>query len=266
MALLQGYIEGMIQSDTGSDVTYTPILENGVASGKLTIGEEEFTIYSSKTEVTPIGSTGTKIATITIDGEDYDIYSQSGGSTVTASVVAYTNYERVTINVDGVNYIFDIPHKLSGLWDTEIYSATLQAGDVLTWDGEEEEWTNMPIPSSQLDYSTTEQNTGKKWIDGRPIYQKTFYGASANSGANLTLDSSFTDSLYDNVMMVNIRWGYTSGSNHFVIGSIFGGSSTAIFPNVYGNGLVLSNKTGVTATDIYITLEYTKVADLPPTP
>lgn len=28
--------------------------------------------------------------------------------------------------------------------------------------------------SSLLDYSTTEQNTGRKWIDGKPIYQKTF--------------------------------------------------------------------------------------------
>ena len=27
---------------------------------------------------------------------------------------------------------------------------------------------------SPIDYSTTEQNTGRKWIDGKPIYQRTF--------------------------------------------------------------------------------------------
>lgn len=27
---------------------------------------------------------------------------------------------------------------------------------------------------SPVDYSTTEQNTGRKWIDGKPIYQKTY--------------------------------------------------------------------------------------------
>lgn len=32
-----------------------------------------------------------------------------------------------------------------------------------------------------VDYSTTEQNTGLKWIDGKPIYQK-----SVNANINLT--------------------------------------------------------------------------------
>ena len=37
--------------------------------------------------------------------------------------------------------------------------------------------------ANPIDYSTTEQDTGRKWIDGKPIYQKTFslditYGSS----------------------------------------------------------------------------------------
>lgn len=50
---------------------------------------------------------------------------------------------------------------------------------------------NIGLPSvnptmifSDLDYSTEEQLTGKRWIDGKPIYQKTIYGTT--SGSNNT--------------------------------------------------------------------------------
>lgn len=34
-------------------------------------------------------------------------------------------------------------------------------------------WNKMDVPSGEVDYSTSEQDTGRKWIDGKPIYQKT---------------------------------------------------------------------------------------------
>lgn len=40
-------------------------------------------------------------------------------------------------------------------------------------------WNKMDAPAGGVDYSTTEQDTGKKWIDGRPIYQKTYTGVIA---------------------------------------------------------------------------------------
>ena len=270
MALLQGYVEGMIQSTGGgSDVTYTPILENGVESGILTIGEEEFKIYSSKTEVTPIGSTGTKIATITIDGTDYDIYSQSGGSTVTCTIVqnASAGFTTVNIFIDGVRYAFNVADRLEGLSHVEFDEDDLVDGDVLTWDGTEEKWTAKQVPPSGIiNYSTAEQNTGKKWIDGRPVYQKTIYQASINSNATLTIDENFTDSVYDHIWQTNISWEYTYQSNHFVVPQSFGGTGGNIFLNCRNTGLLMSNRVGVNATDVYITIEYTKVADIPPTP
>lgn len=36
---------------------------------------------------------------------------------------------------------------------------------------------NMPTPTGGIDYTTEEQDTGLKWIDGRPIYQKTITSA-----------------------------------------------------------------------------------------
>ncbi|MEE3334370.1 MAG: hypothetical protein VZR54_08930 [Ruminococcus sp.] len=35
-------------------------------------------------------------------------------------------------------------------------------------------WNKIDAPSGGVDYSTTEQNTGIKWIDGKDIYQKTY--------------------------------------------------------------------------------------------
>ncbi len=34
-------------------------------------------------------------------------------------------------------------------------------------------WSKMDAPSGGVNYSTTEQNTGRKWIDGKDIYQLT---------------------------------------------------------------------------------------------
>lgn len=38
---------------------------------------------------------------------------------------------------------------------------------------------------NKLDYSTEEQDTGIKWIDGKPLYQKTIIVTSIVSGANI---------------------------------------------------------------------------------
>ena len=40
-----------------------------------------------------------------------------------------------------------------------------------------------PQTISDMDYSTTEQDTGCKWIDGKPIYKKTFSFTLANAEA-----------------------------------------------------------------------------------
>ena len=48
---------------------------------------------------------------------------------------------------------------------------------------------SLPKPKAILDYSTTEQDTGRKWIDGKPIYQKTYNKSIPNNGGNLILGS-----------------------------------------------------------------------------
>ena len=42
-----------------------------------------------------------------------------------------------------------------------------------------------PQTISDMDYSTSEQDTGCKWIDGKPIYKKTFSFTLANAEATI---------------------------------------------------------------------------------
>lgn len=46
--------------------------------------------------------------------------------------------------------------------------------------------------SGQIDYSTTEQKTGQKWIDGKDIWQKTLTAVSASTGET-TLTHGISD-------------------------------------------------------------------------
>ena len=50
------------------------------------------------------------------------------------------------------------------------------------------------IFSSDLDYSTEEQLTGKRWIDGKPIYQKTiFYEGDIKNTSNFSIQHGISD-------------------------------------------------------------------------
>lgn len=72
----------------------------------------------------------------------------------------------------------DIPDNITDLDDVNVTSIT--DGQVLAWDDVSEKFINV-TPSSGgggIDYSTSEQNTGLKWIDGKDIYQKTVTASS----------------------------------------------------------------------------------------
>ena len=58
---------------------------------------------------------------------------------------------------------------------------------------------NMPAPTGGgIDYSTEEQDTGLKWIDGRPIYQKTITAPfrTTTASGNYIYDGSLDLSPY----------------------------------------------------------------------
>lgn len=77
---------------------------------------------------------------------------------------------------------------------------TLPIGTIVDYDG-----TVIPTGYEEVeeteDYSTSETNTGKKWIDGKPIYRKVIqYTKTTNTEEDLTLsDYGITD--VDNIWL-----------------------------------------------------------------
>lgn len=59
-------------------------------------------------------------------------------------------------------------------------------------------WNKMDVPSNVVNYSTSEQNTGTKWIDGKDIYQKTFVDDTTFTGTT-THSHYLTDSIIANL-------------------------------------------------------------------
>lgn len=74
---------------------------------------------------------------------------------------------------------------------------------------------NVPQP---IDYSTTEQDTGRKWIDGKPIYQKTFSLDITFGISNVQKTTSIPNTSMPNIdVLVDMTW----------IGDDIGGSRPA---------------------------------------
>ena len=149
---------------------------------------------------------------------------------------------------------------LDDLTDVDLTSPT--DGQVLKYDSTNSKWVNANESGGGgggINYSTTEQDTGLTWVDGRPIYQKTYHISTVAQGVSV-LDSGFTAALYDHVWHTDIHWRYFSINidlgNH-------GGTGGAIYIESYNNqGLYAVNSTGVDITDLYFTIRYTKTADI----
>lgn len=81
----------------------------------------------------------------------------AGGGSLTVDVTGVGDMQGATANTDGVHGL--VPQPLQGDEDK-----------VLKGDGT---WGTIQAVGG-VDYSTSEQDTGLKWIDGKSIYQKTF--------------------------------------------------------------------------------------------
>lgn len=107
-------------------------------------------------------------------------------------------------------------------WETIGGSIT---GDTLPI-GSEIDYTGSSVPAGWeevADYSTNEVNTGKKWIDGKPIYRKCYSGNTGND--NISIDSGITNidqiilldgMINDTVYSLSMKCGgYLDGTNNY---------------------------------------------------
>lgn len=108
-----------------------------------------------------------------------------------------------------------------------------------------------------IDYSTSEQLTGRKWIDGKDIYEKTYNIGDATS-TNMLIDTlANVDSLIE---MVG-SWNYQlSNQNEIRPIPHFASSSTMVYPifNKTNGELHMTIATQASTKSMLLTIKYTK--------
>jgi microcystin-dependent protein len=110
--------------------------------------------------------------------------------------------------------------------------------------------------NENLSYSTTEHNTGKKWIDGKPIYSKTFY--SDTGWTDGVLVGTIAD--FDKIISTSC---VSHDSNNNFANNFSNPPSNEVFA-VYVNktqGTIYTVVNNIQMVEGYITLECTKTTD-----
>lgn len=109
-----------------------------------------------------------------------------------------------------------------------------------------------------LDYSTTEQDTGKKWIDGKPIYQKTIVLRDNNTDMYTYSNNEYVGCLPSDIGdYINIIQVYCNRRDTTYIDVGQTGSEVIVVPNPYTTNLYMtSNHAPKTCI---VTIEYTKI-------
>ena len=115
------------------------------------------------------------------------------------------------------------------------------------------------LNGNALSYSTSEQDTGKRWIDGKKIYQKTVnFGALPNATAKRTAHGI---SNIDKVISIQ---GFASDSENNSIPIPYVATSDAstysILMSREGSNIRIDAKTNWSTYNAYIILEYTKTS------
>ena len=108
-----------------------------------------------------------------------------------------------------------------------------------------------------LDYSTDEQNTGKKWIDGKTIYQKTIILKQNNIENYTYSNNEFLDCLPNDIGdYVNVIQFYSNrGSSDYIDVGITGGEAVFV-PNLVTHNIYMTSQHQ--PTTCIVTIEYTK--------
>ena len=109
--------------------------------------------------------------------------------------------------------------------------------------------------SRAMSYSTEEVNTGKKWIDGKPIYSKTYYNVS-----NFPQSAGLTN--VDVITKINAVAKDVS-SNFYPLPFITVISGVTYYTNIYynknNNAIYSDSNSNIESANI--TIEYTKTTD-----
>lgn len=144
----------------------------------------------------------------------------------------------------------DIPVNITDLDDVTV--TNIQSGQVLAWDGTK--FVNVNQSGGSFpDFSTTEVNTGIKWIDGKPIYRKTFQTTSPSTANSATVVQDVTSLNIDTVVNISGNLGTIPMNWYLDLNS-----HVTTWVNGVKTGIVMNVGSSSVNTSCNITIEYTK--------
>jgi len=174
-------------------------------------------------DITQIQTDGKEIAEININGSTTTLYAPEGGEgggTGDANAWYGTYQEYLAAEAAGeieegtIICIKDDVSYMAGLNTLcDVDFGALVNGQVLMYDESKARWTNANLSvdedgnvvtegSNQIDYSTNEQYTGKRWIDGKKVYQKTFTFKGPAASGDTVVGADLSDLNYDMIKIV----------------------------------------------------------------
>lgn len=125
-------------------------------------------------------------------------------------------------------------------------------------------WTAPGGGGGGVNYSTDEQDTGLTWIDGSPIYQKTYYGTASSSSNTTQLEAALGDGKH-HIVNGFVSMQYASGSKVQYVGPYYDSANyhyeLRLSPSSGGGlGLNITHGTGFRSAIYYVTIQYYKEA------
>jgi hypothetical protein len=125
-------------------------------------------------------------------------------------------------------------------------------GDILRYNAQSGEWENAVMPDAYHAYSTSEQIVGE-WIDGKPLYEKTWeFDSAVSIASNSWTDVPISNSTIKGIIGVK---GYNLFSGKI---SCWNGLSATADS---GNYVKILHSRNVSITVKYLMLQYTKTTD-----
>jgi len=115
---------------------------------------------------------------------------------------------------------------------------------------------------SPINYSTTEQNTGRKWIDGKSIYQKTFVPTAPATyweGTNNSVDVSGLN--IDTLINIEAQAQNKTNSNYYPLPMISTPLNTIVMTPTQSDMLIYLGDNNIPTRVFSFTIWYTKTTN-----
>lgn len=179
----------------GSDVTITPSLQSGTKIADYTIDDTPGVLYApTPTSLTAQLPLSISDNVISIDLSDYATKNELSDY-VTDTELSTTLEDYTTYTYTESRYTPLATFNAYTIAAESHFQRTLTAGANITIDPTTD--TISASGGSSWNYSTSEVDTGQKWIDGRKIYCKVFNITSTaflnNNAVNVTSFNDFSD-------------------------------------------------------------------------